>query len=78
MTTDEQTIRNLVARWHRATADGDVYTVFGLVSEDVVFLVCGNSPMKGRNTLEKGLRGGKQPNGSWQLVRDANLLSPAA
>lgn len=127
MNTDEQTIRNLVAQWHRATADGDVETVLGLMSEDVVFLVCGEPPMKGRNTFEKGLRGilkthridstgeiqecevsgdlaycwtlltvritplsggdanvrsgsalsifrKKQTNGSWQLVRDANLL----
>jgi uncharacterized protein (TIGR02246 family) len=96
------------------------------MSEDVVFLVAGKAPMKGRSTFEKGMRsllqshridssgdvqecvvagdlaycwsvltvrvtplsGGdanvrsgsvlsifrKQPNGSWQLVRDANLL----
>jgi uncharacterized protein (TIGR02246 family) len=130
MNTDEQTIRNLVAQWHRATADGDVDTVLGLMSEDVVFLLCGKPPMKGRNTFEKGLRGilkthriestgevqecevsddlgycwslltvrmtplsggdanvtsgsalsifRKQTNGSWQLVRDANLLPPAS
>jgi uncharacterized protein (TIGR02246 family) len=126
MDTNEQAIRGLVAQWHRATAAGDVDTILGLMSEDVVFLVAGTPPMKGRSTFEKGLRsllkshridssgevqecvvagdlaycwslltvrvtprsGGdanvrsgsvlsifrKQPNGSWQLVRDANLL----
>jgi uncharacterized protein (TIGR02246 family) len=128
MNTDEQIIRDVVAKWHRATADGDVDTVLGLMSEDVIFLVCGKPPMKGRTTFEKGLRGilkthridstgevqecqvsddlgycwthltvrmtplsggdanvrsgsglsifRKQANGSWQLVRDANLLPP--
>lgn len=130
MNADEQTIRNLVAQWHRATAAGDVDTVLGLMSEDVVFLVPGKPPMQGRSTFEKGLRGilkshridsrgevqevevsddlaycwilltvgmtplsggdanvrsgsalsifRKQSNGSWTLVRDANLLPPAS
>ena len=39
MNADEQTIRNLVAQWHRATAAGVVDTVLGLMSEDVVFLI---------------------------------------
>jgi uncharacterized protein (TIGR02246 family) len=126
MSTDEQAIRNLVATWHRATAAGDVDTILGLMAEDVVFLVAGRPPMKGRSAFEKGLRGllkshrvessgdvqevlvagdlaccwtllkvraiplsggsadersgstlsilRKQANGSWVLVRDANLL----
>ena len=57
MNADEQTIRDLVAQWHRATAAGDVDTVLGLMSEDAVFLVSGKPPMKGRSTFEKGLRG---------------------
>ena len=57
MIADEQTIRNLVAQWHRATAAGVVDTVLGLMSEDVVFLMPGKPPMKGRSTFEKGLRG---------------------
>ena len=56
MDTDEQAIRDLVAQWHRATAAGDVDTVLGLMSEDVVFLVAGKPPMEGRSTFEKGLR----------------------
>jgi uncharacterized protein (TIGR02246 family) len=127
---DERAIRDVVAQWHRATAAGDVDTVLRLMSEDVVFLVPGKPPMKGRSTFEKGLRallkshrvdssgevqevqvsgdlaycwslltvrmtpvsGGdanvrsgstlsifrKQASGTWALVRDANLLPPAA
>jgi len=127
MSTDEQAIRDLVARWHAATATGDVDTVLTLMSEDVVFLVPGKPPMSGRSAFEKGLRsvlqthriestgeikeieisgtlaycltllkvkmipvdGGeentragntltifhRQTDGSWLLVRDANLLS---
>jgi len=130
MGTDEQAIRNLVEQWHRATAAGDVDTVLRLMAEDVVFLMAGKPPMKGRSTFEQGLRGlltshrvdsrgevqevevsddlaycwtlltvgmtplsggaakvrsgsalsifRKQTNGSWVLVRDANLLPPAS
>jgi len=130
MSTDEQAIRNLVEQWHRATTAGDVDTVLRLMAEDVVFLMAGKPPMKGRSTFEQGLRGlltsyrvdsrseiqevdvsddlaycwtlltvgmtplsggdakvrsgsalsifRKQTNGSWVLVRDANLLPPAA
>jgi len=129
MSADEQAIRNLVASWHRATAAGDVDAVLALMADDVIFLVAGQPPMRGRSTFERGLRkllsehrihstgeiqeivisgdlaycwtmltvriipvaGGtetsrrgsalsilrKQANGSWLLVRDANLLSAA-
>ena len=57
MISDEQAIRNLIALWHSATAAGDVDTVLTLMNEDVVFLVAGQPPMRGRSTFEKGLRG---------------------
>ena len=56
MNSEEQAIRDLVARWHRATAAGDVDTVLGLMADDVVFLVPGQPPMKGRSSFERGLR----------------------
>jgi uncharacterized protein (TIGR02246 family) len=56
MTPDEQAIRTLVSLWHTATAAGDVDTVLGLMAEDVVFLVPGHPPMRGRSTFERGLR----------------------
>ena len=129
MNADEQAIRDLVASWHRATAAGDVDAVLALMADDVIFLVAGQPPMRGRATFAHGLRkllsehridssgeiqeivvsgdlaycwtmltvrvtslaGGtetsrrgnalsilrKQANGSWLLVRDANLLSAA-
>ena len=55
MSTDDQAIRNLVAQWHAATAAGDVDTVLGLMSEDVVFLIAGKPPMRGREGFERGL-----------------------
>jgi uncharacterized protein (TIGR02246 family) len=56
MITDEQAIRDLVHNWHTATSHGDVEKVLTLMSEDVVFLVAGHAPMKGKETFEKGLR----------------------
>jgi uncharacterized protein (TIGR02246 family) len=55
MTTDEQAIRDLVALWHRATAAGDVDTVLALMADDVVFLIAGQPPMRGRGSFERGL-----------------------
>ena len=127
MSTDEQAIRDLVAGWHKATAEGDVDTILGFMAEDAIFLVAGQPPMRGRAAFEQNLRavltqhrieskgevlevevsgslayswasltvrvmplsGGaatvrtgstlsifrKQANGSWVLIRDANLLS---
>ena len=128
-TRDQQAIREVLALWHRATAAGDVNTVLALMAEDVVFLVAGHPPMRGRAAFEQGLRGllaqhqiestgeiqevevsgdlayawsmltvhivplaggnatirtgnalsilRKQGDGSWVVVRDANLLSAA-
>ena len=56
MNTDERTIRYLIAQWHQATAAGDVDAVLRLMAEDVVFLICGKPPMKGRSAFEQGLR----------------------
>jgi uncharacterized protein (TIGR02246 family) len=124
---DEQAIRKLIALWHSATAAGDVDTVLGLMTEDVIFLVAGQPPMRGHSAFERGLRGvlaqhriestgeiqeieisgslaycwsmltvrvapiaggdasvrkgsalsilRRQPNGSWMVARDANMLS---
>jgi uncharacterized protein (TIGR02246 family) len=57
MNSDEHAIRDVVARWHTATAAGDINTVLGLMTEDVVFLVAGQPPMRGRDAFERGLRG---------------------
>ena len=57
MTEDEQSIRALVATWHSSTAAGNVGGVLPLMADDVVFLVAGHPPMRGRAAFEKGLRG---------------------
>ena len=44
MQSDEQAIRDLVARWLAATKAGDLATVLGLMADDVVFLVPGAEP----------------------------------
>lgn len=44
MPSDEQQIRDLVARWMAATKAGDVAAVLELMTDDVVFLVAGQPP----------------------------------
>ena len=44
MITDEQQIRELVAKWMSATKAGDIATVLSLMTDDVVFLVAGQEP----------------------------------
>lgn len=46
MQSEEQQIRQLVATWAAATKSGDVDTVLGLMTDDVVFLVPGRPPMR--------------------------------
>jgi uncharacterized protein (TIGR02246 family) len=45
MSEDEREIRALVARWMEATRAGDMETVLGLMTDDVVFLLPGREPM---------------------------------
>lgn len=46
MASDEQQIRAVVATWMNATRAGDVQTVLGLMTDDVVFLLPGRPPMR--------------------------------
>jgi len=50
---DEQEIRQLVNNWMGASASGDVKKVLTLMDEDVVFLVTGQEPMRGRDAFAK-------------------------
>jgi len=45
---DEQAVKDLIATWLSASKAGDTETVLGLMSDDVVFLVCGRPPMRGK------------------------------
>ncbi|MDB5669642.1 MAG: Ketosteroid isomerase [Alphaproteobacteria bacterium] len=124
MTEDEKAIRALIETWMSASREGDLETVLGLMTDDVVFMVPGREPfgkaefaaqsraMSGmkidgksevveleilgdwafiRNHIdltvtppdgESVRRSGytltlvrKEADGTWQLARDANLLS---
>jgi uncharacterized protein (TIGR02246 family) len=44
MTDDERAIRELVATWMEASANGDVDTVLSLMADDVIFMVPGREP----------------------------------
>jgi len=44
MSSDEQQIRDLVARWMAATKAGDVAAVLDLMTDDAQFLVAGRPP----------------------------------
>jgi uncharacterized protein (TIGR02246 family) len=44
MTDDERAIRKLIDMWMTASKAGDIKTVLGLMSDDVVFMVPGREP----------------------------------
>jgi uncharacterized protein (TIGR02246 family) len=52
----EAEIRELIATWMRASATGDVMTLSELMAVDVVFLVPGQPPMRGRETFLKSFQ----------------------
>jgi len=60
MQNDEQSIRDLVAEWQNATAAGDLDRILPLMAEDVVFLVAGHPPMRGRDAFATAFNMGLQ------------------
>lgn len=63
MSSDEEQIRRLIAAWHAATKLGDVDTILGLITEDVIFLVPGRPPMRKAEfeALSRAPSGSEQP-----------------
>src|SRR5512143_3091163 len=57
MSTDEQAIRDLVATWLDASKAGDNETLLGLMADDVVFLLPGQPPMRGRDAFAAAQKG---------------------
>ena len=55
MSPDEQQIRELIATWMSATRAGDIDKVLSLMTDDVVFMVAGQSPF-GKQEFAAALR----------------------
>ena len=53
---DAQQIREVIATWLRASAADDLDTVLSLMAEDVVFLLPGRPPMRGRAAYAEASR----------------------
>lgn len=82
MNDDERAIRNLVETWMAASRSGDLATVLGLMTEDVVFMVPGQEPF-GKAAfaeLSKGVAGSRVEGsneivelkvlGDWAFIRN--------
>lgn len=54
---DEQQIRDLIATWLRVSAEGEISQILPLMTEDVVFLVAGQPPMRGRDAFAASFAG---------------------
>jgi uncharacterized protein (TIGR02246 family) len=54
MEQDEQDIRSLISTWLSASKAGDIDKVLSLMAEDVVFLIPGRPPMRGRSAFAAG------------------------
>ncbi|MGB3330007.1 MAG: SgcJ/EcaC family oxidoreductase [Thermomicrobiales bacterium] len=69
MQDDEQAIRAVVDEWMRASRAGDVDTVLGLMTDDVVFSVVGREPF-GKDVFAAASRGmdGMTVAGSSEIV----------
>ena len=53
---EKQSIRNVIESWILATEAGDLDRVLALMAEDVVFLVPGRPPMRGRQSYVEASR----------------------
>jgi len=54
---EKQKIREVIETWLRATSAGDVGKILELMAEDVVFLVAGQPPMRGKDAFAAALGG---------------------
>jgi uncharacterized protein (TIGR02246 family) len=70
MNNDEQAIRDLIATWHSATAKSDLESLRSLMAEDVVFLVAGKPPMRGRDDFAAGF---KQASEKFDIESSSNI-----
>jgi len=54
MQSDERAIRNVIDQWMKASKVGEISVLSNLMSDDVVFLVAGRPPMRGRAAFLAG------------------------
>jgi uncharacterized protein (TIGR02246 family) len=53
---EKQKIREVIETWMRASAEGDLERVLSLMAPDVVFLLPGQEPMRGREAFATASR----------------------
>jgi uncharacterized protein (TIGR02246 family) len=53
MSADEQAVRDVIDKWAKATADGDIPVLLSLMAEDVTFLTDGQPPMTLKDFVER-------------------------
>jgi uncharacterized protein (TIGR02246 family) len=68
--SDEQQIRDLIATWLRVSAEGDINQILPLMAEDVVFLISGQPPMRGREAFAASFAGWQ---GKFSLETDCEI-----
>ncbi len=72
---DERQIRNLVGTWMQATRAGDVDQVLELMTDDVVFLVAGRTPMVGKHAFAAASRAQAQQGMKFHGESDVREIS---
>ncbi|MGE5623304.1 MAG: YybH family protein [Bacillota bacterium] len=60
MQDDEQAVRELIAGWIEASADGDADRLRMLMADDVVFLTPGQPPLRGKEAFMAAFEEGLQ------------------
>jgi len=74
MQSDEQAIRQLVATWIGATKAGDTKKVLSLMSDDVVFLVPGQPPMRGKSAFAAAQSGAQMSFDATSEIQEIKVL----
>ena len=80
MQTDQKAIQDLLWAWHEATTNGDLPRLLELMAEDVVFLVAGQPPMRGKEAFASAFRMGLEHyriNYTWEL-QEIHVAEPLA
>ncbi|HEX3280749.1 MAG TPA: SgcJ/EcaC family oxidoreductase [Pyrinomonadaceae bacterium] len=67
---DEQQIRDAITTWLHLSAEGDISQILPLMAEDVVFLVAGQPPMRGREAFAASFAGWQ---GKFTLETDCEI-----